>query len=116
MKNTIFKGGVLFFLCAFFAISCSEPSVEKVHPDLIAATAPDLKGVTTNLPEAQGSRVFNANCAICHSTRYIQDQPDMSGKAWTAIVTKMQKTFGAPVSDSSAKEIVKYLVTIKGKN
>jgi uncharacterized protein (DUF697 family) len=40
----------------------------------------------------------------------------MSEKQWTAIVTKMQKTFGAPVPDSSIKEIVQYLVTIKGKS
>jgi len=32
-----------------------------------------------------------------------------------AIVTKMQKSFGAPVADSSVKEIVQYLVSIKGK-
>jgi len=42
-------------------------------------------------------------------------QPDLPEKTWMAIVTKMQKSFGAPVPDSSVKEIVEYLVSIKGK-
>lgn len=78
--------------------------------------APALKEVTLNLPEVEGYQTFMANCGICHSPRYVQDQPKLPAKTWEAIVTKMRKTFGAPVTDSSAKIIVQYLVVIKGKS
>jgi|SRR6185437_5280152 len=114
MKTTRLKTSVLFFLCAYFVVSCGESGTKTEHP--IAVTAPDLKNVTTNLPEAPGYQTFNMNCVICHSARMVQIQPNLPEKTWTAIVTKMQKTYGAPVSDSAAKVIVQYLVAIKGKS
>ena len=75
----------------------------------------NLNTIETVLPEGQGYETFKMNCLSCHSERYILMQPDLPGKTWAAIVTKMQKSFGAPVSDSSAKEIVAYLTEIKGK-
>ena len=114
MKNFRLKISSLFFLCAYFAMSCGESGIKTEHP--VAVTAPDLKNVTTNLPKAPGSQTFNANCVICHSARMVQNQPNLPEKTWTAIVTKMQKTYGAPVSDSAAKIIVQYLVAIKGKS
>ena len=113
MKHTRLKIIVLFFLCTFFAVSCGESEMKTEQP--VALTAPDIKDVITKLPEAPGYQTFNINCLTCHSSSYVQNQPDLPEKTWTAIVTKMQKTFGAPVSDSSAKEIVQYLVAIKGK-
>jgi uncharacterized protein (DUF697 family) len=41
-------------------------------------------------------------------------QPPLSRTAWTALVTKMRKTFGAPISDQQAAEVVNYLVSIRG--
>lgn len=116
MKNIAIKASVLFFLCACFVASCSEPDRKTEVPVTTASIAPDLKEVTLNLPIVDGYQTFMANCGICHSPRYIQDQPKLPAKTWEAIVTKMQKTFGAPVSDSSAKIIVQYLVAIKGKS
>lgn len=116
MKNTLLKISALFFLCGYFAISCGENNVKKEPVVAAATTAPDLNNVTVELPKAPGSKTFNMNCVICHSASYIQNQPNMSEKQWTAIVTKMQKTFGAPVPDSSINEIVQYLVAIKGKS
>lgn len=105
---------MLFFLLTCFFISCNEQSTRLKHP--VAAIAPDLKNITTNLPEAPGYQTFNMNCVICHSARIVQIQPNLPEKTWTAIVTKMQKSYGAPVSDSAAQIIVQYLVAIKGKN
>lgn len=117
MKNIRIKASIVSFLCACLSISCSDSSTETAHPVAVttAATAPDLQNVKTNLPKEQGYQTFMANCGICHSPRYVQDQPNLPAKTWAAIVTKMQKTFGAPVSDSSAKIITDYLVAIKGK-
>lgn len=115
MKIIRMKTSIVFFLFAFWAASCSEPGKKTESPVTIVASAPDLKEVTLNLPEVEGYQTFIANCGICHSPRYIQDQPRLPAKTWEAIVTKMRKTFGAPVSDSSAKIIVQYLVAVKGK-
>jgi cytochrome c5 len=116
MKNTLLKISALFFICGYFAISCGESNMKKAQSVAVANPVTDLNDVTVELPKAPGSRTFNTYCVICHSASYIQNQPNMSEKQWTAIVTKMQKTFGAPVPDSSIKEIVQYLVTIKGKS
>ena len=112
MKNISLNISLLFFLCAFLSISCGQegPKTESG----IAVTAPDLINVTSDLPKIEGYKTFYSNCAVCHSERYIVNQPNFSEKQWTGLVTKMQKTFGAPLTDSSAKIIIQYLVAIKG--
>ena len=105
-KSSIVLIGVMFIT----ACNNSEP------PDMVNDTGvTDLNTIITDLPDKPGYTSFKQNCMSCHSARYIQMQPDLPEKTWTAIVTKMQKSFGAPVADSSVKEIVQYLVSIKGK-
>ena len=94
------------------AIACNNNATPSAPAGVETA---DLNAIRTELPNAPGYDVFKTNCTSCHSARYVQMQPEFPEKTWTAIVTKMQKSFGAPVSDSSAKEIVRYLVAIKGK-
>jgi cytochrome c1 len=97
----------------FLLIACNEldkkPLTPKTHEP------GDLNAFITELPDAPGYETFKTNCTSCHSARYIQMQPELPEKTWSAIVAKMQKSFGAPVADSSAKQIVQYLVSIKGK-
>lgn len=113
MKFNRVKTMIPFFLCAYFIVGCEETEKKTAPP----ATAPaGLNSYTTQLPDAPGYETFNSNCLSCHSARYVQMQPDLPEKSWTAIVTKMQHSFGAPIPDSSVQEIVQYLVTIKGKN
>lgn len=66
------------------------------------------------LPAGPGRDEFYASCAICHSTRYIRDQPRFSRKTWTAEVDKMTKSYGAPVPPEHAPRIVDYLVSVNG--
>lgn len=80
-----------------------------------ADSVTNLNAFVTELPDKPGYASFKRNCMSCHSARYIQMQPNLPEKSWAAIVTKMQKSFGAPLADSSAAEIVQYLVSIKGK-
>lgn len=54
-------------------------------------------------------------CTMCHSADYIYNQPPMNKEKWVGIVTKMQKTFGAPVPDSEIDKIAEYLVSQNGK-
>lgn len=113
MKNINLLSGSILGLSFLFVIACSDPNLKPAETKM--ASIPDIKEYVTHLPEAPGYISFSTNCLICHSAAYIQNQPDLPEKTWTAIVTKMQKTFGAPVPDSSVNEIVQYLVTIKGK-
>lgn len=113
MKYLGLKIGAIFSFCLVIISSCKEVSD---HTASVAATVPaNLNAIETTLPDAPGYATFKMNCMSCHSARYIKMQPDLPEKTWTAIVNKMQKNFGAPFSDSSAREIVQYLVAIKGE-
>jgi cytochrome c5 len=114
MQGANISVSFLFFLCLLLLISCGEAGSKREHP--VAAAAPNLKEVTTTLPQAPGYQTYMSNCTICHSASYVQNQPALPQKTWAAIVTKMQKTFGAPVSDSAAGVIVQYLIAIKGES
>ena len=66
------------------------------------------------LKAGPGVEVTRQQCVACHSTDYIVMQPAGNAKQWDAVVTKMIKVFGAPVSDQDAKTIVEYLATQYG--
>lgn len=62
------------------------------------------------LKNAPGHDTLLNNCAACHSLDYIQmNSPFPDRKMWEAEVTKMIKTFGAPIDDEDAKTIIDYL-------
>jgi mono/diheme cytochrome c family protein len=73
--------------------------------------------VTYDLPEevavlkpGPGLETAQSNCVACHSADYIAMQPPKRGKAfWDAEVTKMIKTYGAPITEPDAKIIADYL-------
>ena len=67
------------------------------------------------LPPGPGQKTVVVMCATCHTTRYIMIQPPLSRETWTAEVTKMQKTFGAPIPDDKTAEIVEYLLAVRGQ-
>jgi cytochrome c5 len=66
------------------------------------------------LADGPGVQVARNGCGICHSTDYIVIQPRGDAKQWDAVVTKMLKVYGAPISESDAKAIVEYLATAYG--
>ena len=91
---------------------------------LLTATAGAPEEKTISLPldtphaklkTAPGSDLAQTQCQLCHSTDYIVTQPPGDAKQWEAVVTKMQKVFGAPLSPADAKAIVEYLSTAYGK-
>jgi hypothetical protein len=66
------------------------------------------------LPDGPGAQLTRNGCGICHSTDYIVTQPRGDAKQWDAVVTKMLKVYGAPISEADAKAIVEYLATAYG--
>lgn len=109
---------IFLFIFLFIAIAwyaCTDKSNDSNKQEQVITGPTDLNAFATELPKAAGYEAFKMNCVSCHSARYIQMQPNLSEKTWAALVTKMQKTFHAPIPDSSVNDIVQYLVLIKGK-
>lgn len=81
---------------------------------LVPAIASDED--TIQLKPAPGVEVVQANCGACHSLDYIQmNSTFLDEKGWTAEVTKMVKTFGAPIEEADQQQIIAYLVESYGK-
>ena len=88
----------------------------------VAVAAAEEKRVTlppddayARLKPGPGSDVTQAQCQFCHSTDYIVMQPRGDARQWDAVVNKMRKVFGAPISDADAKTIIEYLTAAYGK-
>ena len=64
---------------------------------------------TAELAQGAGRDAVLGNCSMCHSVTYITQQPPLPAATWEAEVHKMIKTFGAPIQDAAAQEIITYL-------
>lgn len=95
----------------FVAIGVVIPAA--MQPMLAAAPLPyEAPPETTELKPAPGIDTAKVYCGICHSVDYIVTQPrgpDFGENFWQAEVTKMIKTFGAPIPEADAMIIVDYL-------
>jgi len=85
-----------------------------------AATASGVTTITLPPPNnafkpGPNAALAQAKCVICHSADYVYTQPPLTKKQWTAEVTKMQKTYGAPLSDDDIAPLVEYLMSQNGK-
>ncbi len=57
-----------------------------------------------------GRELTAGRCVICHSLDYIEMvSPTMNRSAWEKSIRKMIDTFGAPVDDAEARQILDYL-------
>jgi sulfite dehydrogenase (cytochrome) subunit B len=75
----------------------------------------DMEYHAPDLPPGPYQDVFATQCVICHSPRYVINQPAFPRKTWTAEVHKMVKSYGAPIDPQQEREIVDYLVAWHGK-
>jgi len=64
---------------------------------------------TPELAQGEGREIIRIFCRFCHSTTYITMQPPLPAATWEGVVNKMINTYGAPISEDSAKQIVSYL-------
>lgn len=72
----------------------------------MAQQAPDW------LKPGPGRDATAASCATCHTPGYIRmNSVFLTPDQWKAEVTKMRNTFGAPIDDHTAREIIAYLGT-----
>lgn len=75
----------------------------------------ELPASQHEMPAGPNLEVYNANCVICHTNRYVTMQPKFTRKTWEAEVTKMANVYGAPVAPEQQKLIVDYLMSVRGK-
>ncbi|HEV2318619.1 MAG TPA: c-type cytochrome [Verrucomicrobiae bacterium] len=73
-----------------------------------------LPAETGTYKDAPGVSLANAQCLTCHSVEYVQMQPPLSLKAWTAEVVKMQQKYGAPIPTNVIPAIAYYLAVNYG--
>jgi hypothetical protein len=66
------------------------------------------------MPPGPELNAFMASCMMCHSSRYVTNQPPLSRKKWQAEVEKMRDAYNAPVPPESVAKIVDYLVAVRG--
>jgi len=110
MMKLLLKIFFTFFLLLFTSCGGEKTEVQKENQELA-----NINSMQINLPDSAGKDIFEANCLTCHSSAYIQMQPNFSRKTWEKTVEKMKKNYGAPMDSVSAVKIVNYLMAIKGK-
>ena len=93
---------------------CIAQGASQKEPGEVSVKMIDLPAVRTELREGEGRVKTESFCNICHSVDYITMQPKFSRAQWSATVTKMIKTFGAPINEEDAKTISNYLGTEYG--
>ena len=93
---------------AMLAVLAGAGPVRALEITLPAETA---KLIESPLP---GYGLAQALCQTCHSADYLKMQPVSSRAYWQGAVTKMQKTFGAPIPDAAVEPIVDYLAKTYG--
>lgn len=94
-----------------YALLLALPVVAAAADKVITLPTDNAYG---DLKPGAGVEATRSYCLICHSTDYIVMQPPGDAKQWQAVVTKMIKVFGAPISDADAKAIVEYLAATYG--
>ena len=101
----------LSLAAAVLTCLASRTALPQGAPALPADTS---KLIPSTLP---GYRTAQLKCGLCHSADYINLQPPgMTTPQWTAEMVKMQKTYGAPLSDAEIAQLGEYLgVTYGGQ-
>jgi hypothetical protein len=107
-------GGIVF--AQMQSGSYSSGKAASIEQEGKKEFAPDGKyeaGAYASLPPelaaGEGRIEVQSFCMTCHSTRYITMQPVLPAATWDAEVTKMIKTYGAPIPEDAAKKITAYL-------
>lgn len=103
------------------ALLASAPAGESQSPNVAGSKSESgqvahitLPQVPTQVPPGPQVQVYEKNCLICHSARYVLTQPRFSKTVWQSEVKKMVDAYGASISPEDQALIVEYLVAVKG--
>ncbi|HZP22260.1 MAG TPA: hypothetical protein VFB04_02365 [Terriglobales bacterium] len=105
------------------AATVSSAAGQQPHPSTsVSGAAANASGtVRIKLPDYAGEvpkgpnvQVYESNCLLCHSARYVTTQPPFSAQTWEKEVKKMVDAYGANISEPDQHKIVEYLVAVRG--
>lgn len=100
----------IFAAVKYFAAASADIPVRAQSDIVLPAESVKLKP-----SKLAGYAVAQQKCAICHSADYIAYQPPgMNQAQWTAEMAKMQKVYGAPISDDEIKLLGIYFAATYG--
>ena len=91
--------------------SGSKAAANKSRSKVVEITLPEI---SVKLPDGPNAEVYQKNCLLCHSARYVAMQPPFPRATWEKEVAKMVDAYGANIPESDRPKIVEYLVAIKG--
>ncbi|GAC1435922.1 MAG: hypothetical protein NVS1B11_24610 [Terriglobales bacterium] len=97
-------------------------AVQSAVPTLTVANLSTVRPIDSitldqhapELPPVPGREEFVSHCIICHSPRYVMNQPRFPRKVWASEVHKMVTAYGAPIAPDNEKPITDYLVNWHG--
>jgi cytochrome c5 len=113
--NNIARALVSAALLASTLIGESQsPNAAASKPESGQIERITLPQVSTQIPPGPHVQVYEKNCLICHSARYVIMQPRFSKTVWQAEVKKMVDAYGASIPEADQALIVEYLMAGKG--
>jgi cytochrome c5 len=89
----------------------SKPAAKDSGSQVQRIVLPKYPGEITPGPNVQ---VYEKNCLLCHTARYVSMQPRFPKTAWQNEVKKMVDVYGAPIPEADQALIVEYLVAVRG--
>ena len=98
------------------AVALAQQSAKpSKHPppskQVTSITLPDYSAKPLPGPDVE---VYQKNCLLCHSSRYVAMQPNFSRSTWEKEVKKMVDAYGATIPEADQPKIVDYLVAVRG--
>jgi hypothetical protein len=109
MKTTILLCIAVSLVYSAFAMAGDQGFAKEGSKRSITLPVP-----VVSLKEGPGMDATSRYCRICHSLDYITTQQKFPKAKWQAVVTKMIKVYGAPISEENAKIIADYITTHYG--
>ncbi len=87
--------------------AAAKAGSSQVHSIVLPKYPPEI-------PQGPNLEVYEKDCLLCHTARYVSMQPPFSKTVWQNEVKKMVDAYGAPISEADQVLIVEYLVAVKG--
>ena len=108
----LLAAGALAWAVAAAAAQTSQPAAAGNAAGVKQIELPQI--APPDLPDGPGKEAYTIQCGMCHTQRYVTMQPRFSRKVWTDEVNKMINTYKAQIPPDQVKNIVDYLVSIRG--
>lgn len=101
-------------LCALATPALRAQTPNAAPPVPWAKVSVTLPPSGFGFPPAEGSRLAEGACLICHSAGMVLRQPPLTQAQWLAEVQKMRRLWGSPLPIAEEPALAAYLARING--